>query len=119
MLRFISHGFPTEIIKKVLTRLRASAQSTTKLLLLDIIIPYAAPSSNEFPDILGSGSPPVPEPLLPNLGIANPVAYWLDMQVRVPNGMLCGCLTWCYFLFLDDELPEFPRAYSRPIYSPC
>jgi hypothetical protein len=82
MLRLISHGFPTEIMKKVLTRLRASAQSTTKLLLLDLIIPYAAPSSNEFPDIPGSGSPPVPEPLLPNLGIANSVAYWLDMQVR-------------------------------------
>jgi hypothetical protein len=82
LLRFISHDWPTKSMKKVLTQLRASAQPTTKLLLLDTLIPYAAPSINEFPDIPGSRNPPVPEPLLPNLGIASSIVYFVDMQVR-------------------------------------
>jgi hypothetical protein len=68
-------------MKKVLIQLRAAAQPTTKLLLVEYIIPYAAPASNEFPDIPGSASPPVPEPLLPNLGIASSTSYMLDMHV--------------------------------------
>lgn len=81
MLRFISHDWPTGMMKKVLTQLRASAQPATKLLLMDSIIPYAAPSSDEFPDIPGSGNLPVPEPLLPNLGIASSTLYFVDLQV--------------------------------------
>lgn len=82
LMRFISHDWPDRHVKTILSQLRASAQPTTKLLIMDNIVPYACPTSSEFPDIPGSEIPPVPSPLLPNLGIANARLFATDMTVR-------------------------------------
>jgi hypothetical protein len=82
LLRLVSHDWPTPMMKKVLNHLRASAQPTTKLILVDNIIPYAAHISDQFSDIPGSGSPPVPDPLLPNLGITSATSFMVDIQAR-------------------------------------
>jgi hypothetical protein len=81
-MRFIIHDWPDAYAKKILSQLRASAQPTTKLLLMDNIVPYASPSAGEFPDISGSDVTPVPSPLLPNLGIATSRLFTTDMNVR-------------------------------------
>jgi hypothetical protein len=104
-LRFIMHDWPDAYAKTILKLLRASAQPSTKLLLCDVLVPYAAPSNNQFSDIPGSEVPAVPYPLLANLGTASNMAVMLDLQVFVVsfNKALdghCGKqLTWStYFL---------------------
>jgi hypothetical protein len=79
-MRGISHDWPDASMKIVLKQLRAAAQPTSKLIIADNIAPYACPSSGQFADIPGSDLPPVPEPLLPNLGVGGLFPYLFDMQ---------------------------------------
>jgi hypothetical protein len=96
-MRFISHDWSDEYAKAILSQLRASAQPTTKLLIMDNIVPYACPCAGQFPDIPGSELPPVPSPLLPNLGIANARLFTTDMNVRISSRSLsCTCLLNIY-----------------------
>ena len=84
-MRFISHDWPTPTMKIILKHLRASAQSTTKLILADRIVLYAAPSADKYEDIPGSVLPPAPTPLLANFGIATGVVNLSDMKVCSPS----------------------------------
>lgn len=77
----ISHDWPDEPTKKVLKHLRSAAKPTTNLILADQIVPYSAPTQGSVHGIPGSAVDPVPEPLLPNLGVANMRVYLMDMQV--------------------------------------
>jgi hypothetical protein len=80
-LRYIAHNWPDGAMKRVLKQLRESAQPTTRLLIMDWLVSYAAPNVGAFPDIPGSESPPVPKPLLANLGIVGGLINIIDLQV--------------------------------------
>jgi hypothetical protein len=71
ILRNVIHDWPTAYVKTILKHLRASAQSHTKLIIFEFLVPYAAPSDNQFSDIPGAHMPIVPYPLLANLGTAS------------------------------------------------
>jgi hypothetical protein len=80
-MRFIAHNWSDTKLKEILGHLRSSAQPSTKLIVVDHLIPHAAPPSGEFKDIPGAEERPVPKPLLPNLGIACSLPYIADMVV--------------------------------------
>ena len=84
-LRFISHDWPTPSMKIVLKQLRASAQPTTTLILMDNIVPYAASTAGKFSDILGPPTALPPKPLLPNFGIASGLVGTTDLQASPPS----------------------------------
>jgi len=68
----------------ILKNLRAAASPTTKLLLIDLIVPYACsvdPSSIPGGTIPGALLPPPPEPVLANLGEANVQPYFADIHM--------------------------------------
>jgi hypothetical protein len=69
-------------MKEILTHFCAAAQPTTKLIIIDNVLASAAPVSHHFANIPGSGVPPIPEPLLPNLGMGGKFLYIFDMQVN-------------------------------------
>jgi len=81
MMRFVLHDWPLDDCRKILSLLRASAAPYTKLLLLEMVVPYATKSTGEFAHIPGGEIPDAPAPLLPNLGfVAGPI-YMVDMQM--------------------------------------
>jgi hypothetical protein len=82
-LRWIMHDWPDAYAKKILKHLRASAQPSTKLLLCDFLVPYAAPSNNLFSEIPGSEVPAAPYPLLANLGTVSNFTVMSDLQVGI------------------------------------
>lgn len=64
----------------ILRHLRAAAQPSTQLVVVDNIMAHACeePAANEIP---GAAIAPPPKPLLSNLGEANSVAYLVDVLV--------------------------------------
>jgi hypothetical protein len=80
-LRFIMHDWADKYAKPILQQLRVSAQSSTKLILCDFLVPYAAYSNDLFSDIPGANVPAAPYPLLANLGTVSNQAVQLDLQV--------------------------------------
>jgi hypothetical protein len=93
-LRFVIHNWPDSYARNILRRLSAAARPTTKLILCDVVVPYAAPSNEDFAGIPGTSVAPVPYPLLPNLGTVSNWAVMADLQVHTtPNKILklSGC----------------------------
>jgi hypothetical protein len=89
-MRFISHNWPDPSMREILKHLRAAAQPKTVLVIVDYILPYASPS-NLHADISGAAMPPVPPPLLPNLGMVSAVPTGTDMHVCCSSTVLhCG-----------------------------
>ncbi len=109
LLRVVLHDWPDHVARRILLHLREAAGPDTKLLLGDFILPLAcasSPTSSRGAEGTGGGGqggisgggvdenggeriqgvenmlPPPPQPLLPNLGKANSVAYWMDLTVR-------------------------------------
>lgn len=80
LLRFITHNWADPFTKEILTHLRNAANSDTKLLTIDFIVPYTC-SALIADEIQGASQPKVPEPLLPNLGEVSNMSYWSDLQV--------------------------------------
>jgi hypothetical protein len=80
-LRFVVHDWPDVYAKKILKQLYAAAQSSTKLILCDFVVPYAAPSNEQFSNIQGSYVSPAPYPLLSNLGSVSNRTVMSDLQV--------------------------------------
>ncbi|RPD57857.1 S-adenosyl-L-methionine-dependent methyltransferase [Lentinus tigrinus ALCF2SS1-7] len=77
MVRLILHDWADDDSRKILTRLRAAARPDTKLLVGDMLLPFACrddASSSAEPSFAPSGSP-----LLPNLGKGNVHGYLLDI----------------------------------------
>ncbi|EJD35088.1 S-adenosyl-L-methionine-dependent methyltransferase [Auricularia subglabra TFB-10046 SS5] len=81
VVRDVTHNWPDDHLERLLSRLREAASPTTRLLIVDHVLPYtcAAPSTHD--SIPGATLPSVPEPLLPNLGRVNAYAYLLDLCV--------------------------------------
>lgn len=82
-MRVVIHDWPDVTAKEIMANTRKAAGAESKLVLFDLVMPYAC----EAP-----GTPPVPFPLLSNLGVAGAgFVTALDIEVR-----------W-YFLFDRDE----------------
>ncbi|KAF7377776.1 4-O-methyltransferase 1 [Mycena sanguinolenta] len=60
-MRVVIHDWPDVTAKEIMANTRKAGGKESKLVLFDLVMPYAC----ETP-----GAPPVPSPLLPNLGIA-------------------------------------------------
>ncbi|KAI0666974.1 S-adenosyl-L-methionine-dependent methyltransferase [Trametes maxima] len=71
LLRLILHDWPDDESRKILRRLRSAAGPSTKLLIGDMLLPYACKSEHAFA--------PEDSPLLPNLGVANVHGYLGDI----------------------------------------
>jgi hypothetical protein len=80
-MRSITHDWPDAYAKKILKHLRAAAQSSTKLILHDFLVSYAASTGGLFSEIPGSQVPVAPYPLLPNLGTVSNQTLMVDLQV--------------------------------------
>jgi hypothetical protein len=82
VLRFITHNWSNAYAQKILRLLRDAAQPTTKLVLIEFMIPYAVREPKAFANISSAEQPSVPEPLIPNL-----VSGWIGtargLQVSV------------------------------------
>lgn len=95
LLRNILHDWSDDCSKKLLRGLRSSAQPTTKLIIVDHILPFACKAGSIYSDVPGSDTldPNAPEPLLANLGIANLSGYLMDQ-------MVCSAT----LLYIDGEI---------------
>lgn len=85
-MRFILHDWPHDFCVTILRHLRAAAGPDTKLLVSDHVLSYACTikeGETEFANIPGAIHPPVPQPLLPNLGRGGVGAYQMDYQMLV------------------------------------
>lgn len=80
-MRFVMHDWPNEPAKKILKLLGDAAQPSTKLVLMDNIVPYTAPNDTDIPGVQTS---PMPYPLLENLGIGNFHTIRVDLHVCCP-----------------------------------
>ncbi|KAI1787794.1 S-adenosyl-L-methionine-dependent methyltransferase [Ganoderma leucocontextum] len=85
LLRLVLHDWKDEDCKRILTRLRASAGTQTKLLIGDMLLPNACADEAAYEGADGSAAtfPFVTKdsPLLPNLGVANIHGYLIDIMM--------------------------------------
>lgn len=90
LLRWIMHDWNDASAVHILRHLREAATPATRLLTVEIILPYTC--HNVDAAIADLVPAPAPAPLLPNLGAASNMKYWLDFQVCLTNRNLsCGC----------------------------
>ncbi|KAI0761039.1 S-adenosyl-L-methionine-dependent methyltransferase [Trametes elegans] len=73
LIRLVLHDWQDEDSVIILRRLREGAGPNTKLLIGDMLLPYACDAEGAF---VGEGSP-----LLPNLGVANIHGYLIDSMM--------------------------------------
>ncbi|KAF7335076.1 hypothetical protein MVEN_02258100 [Mycena venus] len=91
-LRFVLHNWPDEPAVVILRHLRAAALPTTRLVIAENILPFAArvdcEDSNlgEENRIPGAARPVAELPLLPNWGAANADLYFLDLSMHILAG---------------------------------
>lgn len=85
----VLHDWPDDFARKILLQLREAADSETKLLIGDFILPLACPDNvgkdSSLEDIDGAASTMPPAPLLPNLGKASANVFWMDLTVHSPT----------------------------------
>ncbi|KAF8954812.1 O-methyltransferase [Flammula alnicola] len=85
LVRTVCHDWPDDLVVKILGNLRSAANSSTRLILADYIMPYACPAdalptSGTVHDPTASNGP---RPLLNNLGKAGFNAYYIDITMQV------------------------------------
>ncbi|OJT12731.1 Sterigmatocystin 8-O-methyltransferase [Trametes pubescens] len=73
LLRLVLHDWEDEDSRKMLNQLRSAAGPDTKLLIGDMLLPYACDSDDAF---VREDSP-----ILPNLGVANVHGYLIDIMM--------------------------------------
>lgn len=76
------HNWGDSYARQILKQLRISAEPSTKLVIMDQIVPYACSSGDTFADIPGAEVPLPPSPLLANLGVAKIQTPFMDLNVR-------------------------------------
>ena len=79
------HDWSDTYSLKILKQLRAAAKPETRLVTLEQLILYACAQPTPEGIEGTSAGPPVPAPLLANMGYASLSGYLLDMQVRRVN----------------------------------
>lgn len=108
--------FPFLLIQfyfRILKHLRGAAQSTTKLIVIEHLVPLACEEDDTYKHIPGAVPATLPpKPLLPNLGIVNMVPYFLDIKVRCLSRRSRRYDTHCLLITnLDDGAPTRLRAH--------
>ena len=92
-VKHVLHNWSDKYSLKILKQLRNAATPSTKLVVLEMIMPYACHDDSD--DIAGgmASTLPVkaPSPLLANWGGVNDSMYILDMTVRLFLTSLRGC----------------------------
>ncbi|KAJ6505395.1 O-methyltransferase [Mycena sanguinolenta] len=83
LLRWIMHDWPDPSAVQILRHLREAAKPETKLVTVDIILPYTCSDASVTNHIPGAGRPRAPAPLLANMGAVSNMKYWLDFQMFV------------------------------------
>lgn len=78
LLRVITHDWADDFVTRILLQLRHAATPTTKLVMVDYILPLACEDDGEEAWVVKTLAPPG-SGLLPNLGKASANAFWLDM----------------------------------------
>ncbi|KAI0737534.1 S-adenosyl-L-methionine-dependent methyltransferase [Daedaleopsis nitida] len=84
VVRGCTHNWPDEEVRKMLRLLRDAATAVTKLLIVDVLLPYACYDDTDIDDrIPGAVRSLVPEgsPLLANLGKASAPEYLMDISM--------------------------------------
>ncbi|KAG5633140.1 hypothetical protein DXG03_008237, partial [Asterophora parasitica] len=83
LLKQVLHDWSDEYVVKILTQLRAIARPDTKLILIEIILPFAChdPGADDDQGIPGSVPREAPAPLLTNYGTVSEMSYFVDMDV--------------------------------------
>ncbi|KAJ7602619.1 O-methyltransferase [Mycena polygramma] len=89
LMRYILHDWPDEQATAILGHLRAAATPTTRLVIIEKIVPFASAEdialsrANEIP---GASRPVAEFPLLPNWGAATADLYLYDLTMHVLLG---------------------------------
>ncbi|KAG5641790.1 hypothetical protein DXG03_004194, partial [Asterophora parasitica] len=85
LMKHILHDWSDEYVVKILAQLRTIARPDTKLILIEIIIPFAChdPGADDGQGIPGSVPREAPAPLLANYGAVSELSYFLDMDMFV------------------------------------
>ncbi|KAJ7117169.1 O-methyltransferase [Mycena epipterygia] len=81
LLRHIIHDYSDPQAISILQRLREAATQTTKLVVLDKIVPSVS-ADDLTQDIPGAARPSAPQPLLPNWGVASAEMYTYDLTMH-------------------------------------
>ena len=78
--RAILHDWPSDKCRTILSVLREAATPSSKLVVFEIMMPYACEYDGPFAEVVGSSKPP--SPLLANLGMGmGAYVTWVDIQV--------------------------------------
>lgn len=85
LLRFITHDWSDPYAIKILSNLRASALPTTKLITVDLVVPYTCHSSSIGGDIPGAKKAAAPKPLLQSRGEVSDLTFAVDLHVSMPS----------------------------------
>ena len=90
-MKNILHDWSDEFSYKILKPLREAAGPGTKLIIVEMVAPYACrePNDGVTGGIPGAAPLEAPEPLIANWGVVNQTVYALDMGVR--NWFLTRC----------------------------
>ena len=91
ILRAILHDWSDAYALKILKHLRIAAKPETRLVILEQLILYACAQPTPEGIEGTSAGPPVPAPLLANMGYASLSGYLIDMQVRRVRPFLEAC----------------------------
>ncbi|KIK53432.1 hypothetical protein GYMLUDRAFT_178936 [Collybiopsis luxurians FD-317 M1] len=82
LLKFILHNWSYSSCVKILKRLRHAAQESTRLVIMDCVMPYVCRSPTGAL-VNGKGADEAPDPLLANFGSLNEPSYVLDMAMFI------------------------------------
>ncbi|KAF8719121.1 hypothetical protein AX14_011411 [Amanita brunnescens Koide BX004] len=82
LLKNVLHCWSDKYCLKILKQLRNAASFSTKLICLEMILPYAC-HDEEGDDITAGASPEAPKPLLANWGSVNDFVYLSDIAMLV------------------------------------
>ncbi|KIK51364.1 hypothetical protein GYMLUDRAFT_208715 [Collybiopsis luxurians FD-317 M1] len=117
LVRLICHDWSDAYSLKLLKHLRDSAQSTTKLVLMEHSIHYVCGEDETYKHIPGAvPTERPPKPLLPNMGAVDLTSYLLDMQMMT---ILRGCERTFphYWKLLQKAGWEIEAAHPLPGFS--
>ncbi|KIK97901.1 hypothetical protein PAXRUDRAFT_9890 [Paxillus rubicundulus Ve08.2h10] len=105
LLRVVLHDWPDSLARRILINLRVASAPETRLIIADHVLPLACvdegicdyPSGKKheqsgtdtwtldsvLANIEGAEQALAPPPLLPNLGKAGAIAYWMDLSMHI------------------------------------
>ena len=80
-MRTILHDWPSDKCRTILKIVREAAGPDSKLIVFDMLMPYACEYQGPFSEVAAGKKPPFP--LLSNLGLGmGGFVTWVDIQVQ-------------------------------------